>query len=509
MRRAGHLRLVLAFLAVLAACDAGDAAGDALGDAVAEATAEAVAEAEAEALGLGGDHTPPVERLLAPWFGDLPGMRARRVVRVLVTYDKTNFFFRDGRAHGFEYEMLRGFERELNAGLARDEVRTHLAFVPVPFEDLLSGLLEGRGDVAAAGLTITPAREERVAFSAPYLEDVSEIFVTSRALDPEAPLEQVAGRTVVVPRRTSYVRHLEALGVRLGRPIEVVKAAAGLQTEDLLELVSAGAIEVTVSDHHVAEIWSRVYPDLVLRHDLPVHEGARIAWAVRPESRELREALSRFARAHRRGTLVGNVLFRRYYADGSGLSNPLGEAEMGRLRRLEPLFRRYAERYDFDWLAIAAQAYAESGLRHDRRSHHGAVGIMQLLPSTAADRAVGIPDISRPEDNIHAGVRYLAHLRDRFASQGIEAPARFDFALAAYNAGPGRVRRFRKRALERALDPDRWFRNVELAALELVGQETVDYVAKVNKYYVAYRLARDANRLRRDARASALESGER
>jgi len=455
-----------------------------------------------EAVGLVRPQAPPVARLLAARFGDLPAMRERRVVRVLVTYDKTNFFFRDGQARGFEYEMLRRFEEELNAGLGREQVRTHLVFVPVPFGSLLSSLLEGRGDIAAAGLTITPSRLERVAFSAPYLDDVSEIFVTSQAVDPQAPLEDLAGRTIVVPPRTSYVRHLRELGERLGRPIDVVEAAPGLQSEDLLDLVSTGAIDVTVVDDHIAEIWSGVHPDLVLRRDVPVHEGSEIAWAVRKESGELREALSRFARANRRGTLLGNVLFRRYYADGVGLTNPLAEDEVGRLRELESLFRKYADRYGFDWLALAAQAYAESGLRQDRRSRNGAIGIMQLLPSTAAGKAVRIPDISSPDANIHAGARYMAYLSDRFAEEGIGDAERFDFALAAYNAGPTRVRRFRERARERSLDPDRWFRNVEVAALELIGQETVRYVARVNKYYVAYRLARDANRLRVSARAA-------
>lgn len=454
--------------------------------------------------GAGSDAQPPeVARLLEPWHGDLSDMRERGVVRALVTYDKTNFFFRDGRPRGFEYEMLRGFEKQLDAGLGRDQPRTHVVFLPVPFEDLLDDLEQGRGDIAAAGLTITPERLRRVDFSAPYLTGVSEIFVTSRAIGPDAPLEEVVRHTVVVPIGTSYVRHLRALGARLGHPIDLVEAEKGLQSEDVLELVSAGAVDVTVVDQHIAEIWSRIYPDLVLRPDLRAHEGSEIAWAVRQDSPELREALSRYAHSHRKGTLLGNVLFRRYYTRGVGLTNPVAEDRMGRLRELEPLFRKYADRYGFDWLAIAAQAYAESGLDPTRRSGAGAVGIMQLLPSTAAGRTVGIPDISSPDANIHAGVKYMAYLRDRFAGKDIEPADRFDFALAAYNAGPRKVRRFRRRARQLGLDDDRWFGNVELAALQLVGRETVEYVARVNKVYVAYRVARDAQRIRRSAREDA------
>jgi membrane-bound lytic murein transglycosylase MltF len=191
------------------------------------------------------------------------------------------------------------------------------------------------------------------------------------------------------------------------------------------------------------------------------------------------------------------VLFRRYHADDQWIRNPLSTTDSQRLTELEQVFRHYADRYGFDWLGIAALAYQESGLDPDRRSPKGAVGIMQILPSTAADPNVGIPDVSSLEDNVHAGVRYLAFLRDRYFNEaGISESARFDFALAAYNAGPRRVGDFRRRAAALGLDPNRWFRNVELAALELAGRETVRYVARVNKYYVAYRLARRTRQFR-------------
>jgi membrane-bound lytic murein transglycosylase MltF len=442
-----------------------------------------------------GPLSPYAKRTLAPWTGDLAGMRERRMIRVLVTYDKTNFFLVGGRPHGFEYELLRGFEDELNQGLGPGEVATQVVFLPVPFERLLSALVEGRGDVAAAGLTITPEREERVAFTAPYLDDVREVVVTAADAGELARLEDLAGRTVLVPRATSYVTHLRALSRELEEkglaPIEVVEAEEGLQSEDLLEMVNAGAAPLTVVDDHIARLWAQLLEDVVVREDLVVHGGSRIAWAVRKESPELREALSRYAHANRRGTLLGNVLFRRYHEDDQWIRNPLAEKDAERLRELEALFRKYAERYDFDWLMIAALAYQESGLDHSKRSRRGAVGLMQLLPSTAADPNVGIADIADREKNVHAGVKYLAFLRDHyFRDDSIPAPARIDFALAAYNAGPRKVARFRARARAMGLDPNRWFRNVELAALQLVGRETVRYVSRINKYYLAYRLAR-------------------
>jgi len=122
---------------------------------------------------------------------------------------------------------------------------------------------------------------------------------------------------------------------------------------------------------------------------------------------------------------------------------------------------------------------------------------MQLLPSTAADASVGIPDIHLLENNIHAGTKYLAFLRDRYFSDPAIAPAdRVDFAWAAYNVGPARIRRLRRHAFERGFDPNRWFDNVERVAAEELGREPVDYVANINKYYLAYKLHYESERER-------------
>jgi len=74
------------------------------------------------------------------------------------------------------------------------------------------------------------------------------------------------------------------------------------------------------------------------------------------------------------------------------------------------------------------------------------------------------------------------------------------FAFASYNAGPARIQSLRVEAKKRGLDPNRWFRNVELIAAEKIGQETVTYVANIYKYYVAYTLLTEASAEKRQAR---------
>jgi membrane-bound lytic murein transglycosylase MltF len=112
---------------------------------------------------------------------------------------------------------------------------------------------------------------------------------------------------------------------------------------------------------------------------------------------------------------------------------------------------------------------------------------MQLLPSTATDPNVGIPDIHEVESNIHAGTKYLRFIRDRyFSDPEMDDANQAFFSFAAYNAGPARVAQLRAKAEEAGLDPNQWFGNVEVIAAQVIGRETVQYVSNIAKYYLAY-----------------------
>lgn len=442
-----------------------------------------------------------VQRVSRPLFGDLAEMRERGVIRVLVSYGKTNFFIHGATARGFEVELAQLWEKELNEGRPLAE-RTKVVLVPTPFERLLDDLAAGKGDVVAAGLTITPERAARVAFTRPYFTNVGEVVVANRALEELSGLGELAGRRVVVRAGSSYAAHLKKLSDEIEGAIDVVDADRRLVTEDLLELVNSGAIDLTVADRHVAEAWAGVLPSLRIYPDFTVHSGGEIAWAVRPESTDLLANLDQFMGGHKKGTLMGNILLKRYFRDSKWIANPLDPAELAKLQKLRELFQKYGEQYGFDWLALAAQGYQESKLDQQMRSRAGAIGVMQLLQSTADDQWVSIQNIDQVEHNIHAGAKYLAFLRDRyFSDESVDARARVDFAWAAYNAGPARVRRLRGKAEESGLDPNRWFGHVERIAAEEIGRETVDYVANINKYYLAYSLQYQANQAREAARS--------
>ncbi len=442
------------------------------------------------------EHAEPdqlLERVRRPFLGDLDKIRERRFLRVLVSYGRTNFFFDQGSPRGFEYDLMMEYEKLLNFSVSSLEDRIKLIFVPVPFDQLLDKLTSGQGDVVAAGLTVTPERLAQVSFTKPYLKAVDEVIV-GRQDDPAlASLSDLSGRTVVARKGSSYITHLKSLNERLLSkglaPVEISEAEEQLSTEDILEMLDAGAVQLAVADRHIATIWSKMLSNIRIYPDLAIHQGGQIAWAVRQDNPQLLESLNQFVDKNRKGSLLGNILFTRYYEKNRWITNPVSKDDRKRLRLMRGLFETYGQTYGIDWLELVAQAYQESRLDQSVVSHAGAIGVMQLLPSTAADKNVGIPDISTVENNIHAGAKYMAFLREHyFSDPQIHPAAKMDFAWASYNAGPNRIRRLRKKAQERGFDPNRWFGNVEVLAAEKIGRETVDYVRNINKYFVAYKM---------------------
>lgn len=424
---------------------------------------------------------------------DLSGLLKRKYIRVLTTFNKTNFFISEGRAFGYEYCLLKEYEKYLNKDIPNKALRVVIEFIPVPRDQLIPGLVEGYGDIAAAGLTITKRRSAKVDFTDPYLTGINEIVVTHRNGPEIQSPEDLSGKRVFVRKSASYYDSLMKVNKRLlfslRPPVTIIRADENLETEDILEMVNAGAVGITVSDSHIADIWSRFLKNLRLHRDVKLRKGSRIAWAVRKNNPALKESLNNFLKSHRKGTLLGNIYFNRYYKDNRWMENPLGPRGIRKMHKYESLFRKYATRYGFDWKLVMATAYQESRLDHSERSAAGAVGIMQVLPSTARSRRVGIKNVHDLESNVHAGVKYLAFLRDHyFDDRDIRPRDRVRLTLAAYNAGPGNIAKSRRVAENMGLNPNRWFRNVEFGALKVIGQETVKYVSNINKYYLMYGL---------------------
>ena len=435
-----------------------------------------------------------IERVSNPDFGDLEDIKERRLLRVLVQYSKTNFFFDGPEFKGFDFEIMREYENFLNKHANDESDKTVVTFIVKPFANILEELTQGRGDIAIANFTITPERQKIVEFTKPYITNVNEIIVQNKSVKALETLDDLAGESLYLLAGSSFIQHIDALNQQFAdkdlKQIKVETAESDLSTEDIFELVNANVYALTIADDFTAKTWASVLPNIVVRDDLVINTGGQIAWAVRKESKHLLDSLNEFISSVKKGTLLGNIFFKRYYENSKWIDNPTSEEEVSRLDKYKAVFKKYAQQYDFDWLSIAAMAYQESKIDQSKVSPAGAVGIMQIKPDTAASEPVGIPDISNSENNINAGIKYLAYLRERyFTSPDIALEDQIDFTWAAYNAGPARISKLRKMASEDGYDANKWFSNVERIAAREIGRETVRYVANVNKYYIAYKLA--------------------
>lgn len=218
------------------------------------------------------------------------------------------------------------------------------------------------------------------------------------------------------------------------------------------------------------------------------------------EARSLKTAVDEFATSHAKGTSIGNQIIARYFKNANYVKNAASEAERKKFFALIQYFQKYGDKYDVDWLLMAAQGYQESRLNQSAKSPVGAIGVMQIMPATGKDLNVG--DIRKVEPNINGGIKYMRWMIDEY--YGDEPMTNLDkalFAFASYNAGAGRVSSLRKEAAKRGLDPNIWFHNVEYVAADKIGAETVTYVSNIYKYYIAYKLIMEA----REERAQALE----
>jgi membrane-bound lytic murein transglycosylase MltF len=448
-----------------------------------------------------GASADPAESLLptnSVWRGDFDGMREQRQIRMLVPFSKTFYFIdKGGEQFGISYEIGKAFEDWINKKYKTKSLPIQVVFVPVARDRLLSGLADGIGDIAAANLTITPERAKLVEFSDPLAAKVREVVVTGPAAPPLNSMEDLAGKEVFVRASSSYFEHLKSLSATFevaGRPALILTPLdEDLEDEDILEMVNAGLLPWAVVDEHKANLWAGIFTDIGVRSDLAVNEGGEIGWAMRKGSPLLRQEINEFVADHKIGTTFGNMLKNKYLGSLKYAQRATSNEEMEKFKVLAEIFRKYGAEFGFDYLMIAAQGYQESGLDQSARSHRGAVGIMQLLPSTAADPSVGVADVDKSaENNVHAGAKYLRLLIDKYLDDpALDEKNRMLMAFAAYNAGPGNLRKFRRLAEQSGLDPNVWFHNVEHAAAKIVGRETVQYVSNIYKYYIAYSLVRE------------------
>lgn len=430
--------------------------------------------------------------------GDLDALLEQGFIRVLSVRNPIYFNLNSFEHTGYLPDKALEFEKFLQKEFGAKAKNLKVLLIPVSRDRLIPYLEQGKGDIAIANLTITEERQKKVAFTEPVFKGVREILITSKKTGPKKSLDDLGSVPVHLRKSSSYFSHLVALNEQRkkeGKQQVVIKQSSELLEDyEMLEMMQAGALPAMIIDSHKAKLWSSIFKGYHINDEVAIASDGSIAWAVRKNAPDLLKTANKFVQTIRKGSLLGNVLINKHLKGENWIENVHDEEAMKRFDEVVDHIKSFASEYDFDWLMITAQGYQESRLDQSKKSHMGAIGVMQVLPSTAKDRNVGIPDIHEMEQNVHAGVKYLRFLRDHYySSSDYSKMDQVMFAFAAYNAGPGNVNKAKKRAEKLGLDPNIWFENTEIAMAEAVSREPVIYVRNILKYFIAYSLLVEEN----------------
>jgi membrane-bound lytic murein transglycosylase MltF len=415
--------------------------------------------------------------------GGLNRILKKKYLRVLTTKNPYDYFIYQGRKKGLQYEMIREFTKHLNKKyVKKGELRIVFEMVPVDFDQLIPMLNEGKGDIIAVGLTRTAAREKLIEFTVPYRK-VDQVIVTRKELEKTS----WKGKTFHVQQNSSYFHSLS-------QHKDLVKTEtvdANFHAGNLMELVSLGKFDYTLVNSFWAKTIHNTFENLVVLKEKPFRKNIEISWGVRKDTLELLKELNTFLPKVKKGTLLGNMFSYKYFYDVGRISSKDFDLKTSKVSKYDDTFKKYAKKFHFDWRLLAAVSYQESRFDQSIVNKWGAIGLFQIKQMTANEPYINIPEVKGNENydnNIHAGVKYLSWIKKRYFDSKPEMTeeSRLRMMMAAYNAGPARVLRAIKKAREMGLNPNIWFRNVELAMLKTGHAEPVIYVSEINKHYVSY-----------------------
>ena len=403
-------------------------------------------------------------------------------VTVIIRNNPWCYYIYQGQPRGFEYEMARAFADYLGVAL---KIK-----VAHDWERMIPDLLAGKGDFIAAGMTITPARRRRAAFSTEYLSARPYVIIRRGSQTIKSPAA-LAGKTIHVAAGSSYHERLEALQTS-GIDLNIILHRK-LETTDLIRMVAERKIDMTIADKRVARLTQRYNPWVDLA--TPINDAQSLGWAVAPGADNLLQRINEFLTTIKSNGELERM-YHRYFFGIDRFDFVDLRAFHRKIRQVLPLYRGYirqfADQYGFDWRLVAAQMYQESHFNPLARSLRDAHGLMQITVKTAEN--MGVVDIYDPCQNIEAGVRHLKALYDFYDHATGED--RLMLALAAYNVGIGHILDARNIARDRGLDPEKWsslektlpllakreyYRSAQYGYCR--GSEPIAYVHKINLYY--------------------------
>ncbi len=396
------------------------------------------------------------ERSEAPVRRDWPEIQASGKLIALTDFNSTDYFIYRGEPMGYQYELLKALAQYLNIDLE--------IIVDNDLERSFSKLQRGTCDIIAINLTVTSERKHILRFTHP-IGQTRQVLVQRKpagwrrmTLDAinkaliRNPLD-LAGKTVYVQKNTSYAERLRNLAEEIGDTIHIVEVE--MEVERLIKMVADGEIDYTVADENVAQVNSTYYSILDVRTAISFPQ--KLAWGVRKEgSDELLKMINGWIDSYRK-TLDYALIYKKYF------KNPKSKVRVksdyfvlgnGRISPYDDMIKRCSDTLGWDWRLLASMIYQESHFDPRAVSWAGAMGLMQIMPSTV--KRYHVKDPFDPEENIRTGVRFLQWINTIFDETVLDEQERIKFILASYNTGQGHVKDAMRLAEKEGADPTSW-----------------------------------------------------
>jgi len=406
------------------------------------------------------------------------------VLRIITRNSPTTYYQDRNQISGFEYELAKAFADDLGVRLEVELAES--------LDDLISEVESGSVNLAAAGLTVTESRQQKVSFGDSYLQVTQQLIYRTDKVAPRS-LQDLLEGNLMVTEHSSHAQYLRQLQQDLIPQLSWVERDDA-EVVELVQMVANGEIDYTIVDSNEFEAISGFFPRVKMAFE--IGQPQQLAWAFNKFGDDsLRNAARNFFQKMRdSGELL--QLQERYYGhlnqiDSNGTLTFLGKTE-SRLPKYEALFKEAANEHDLDWRLVAAIAYQESHWRPRARSRTGVRGLMMLTRTTAKE--MGVKNRLDAEQSIEGGTAYFAKLHKRFDE--VAEPDRTWLALASYNVGLGHVRDAQKITRTQGGDPDRWMDVKDRLPLLTKkkwykktkygyarGYEPVHYVQNIRRFY--------------------------
>jgi membrane-bound lytic murein transglycosylase F len=381
-------------------------------------------------------------------------------------YNSTSYFIYRGEPMGYQYELLKSFSGFLG-------VKLEIKIIDEP-ESGIGCLVDNECDLIALGLAITKEYTTQIDFTIP-LTQTRQMLVQCKPAGwrKMATADQInaylirnplylAGKTVYIQKNSIFKNRLQNLSDEIGADINIIEDPEAT-LEELIGMVARREIEYTISEEYIALVNQKYYPDIDV--STPVSFPQNIAWAVKKEAYGLLDTLNYWLenfKKTRESVFLYNKYFKNTGRRGSSGGGILSLSE-GKISLYDDLIKKYSKKIEWDWRLLASLIYQESRFYPDTVAWSGAMGLMQLMPNTAAKYE--IDSLSNVENQIVAGVDYIALLDRQFAEKGINTDQRVKFVLASYNAGIAHVYDAQRLAEKYNKDPHVWDNNVDFYLL--------------------------------------------